>query len=303
MEERQPDSVLRVPVEGGSVATFSYGDSTEAIFLLNGGPGIRSKHLQVSHAYLADTGLRVVTHDQLGTGESDHPDDASLWTIERYAREVETVRTALDLGPIHVYGHSWGAMLAVEYTLTYPEAVKSLIISHGIANMPFHRRETDRLKTGFGSEFALMMRRHELAGRFDHPEYQAAETLMFRRHVCRMLEWPAILVEEMIKGWNKAIYDAMIGAEYHATGNLKDWNRAPDMHRITQPTLVLTGEHDALTPEEAMEMHDVLPNSELHMFEGIAHMPFYESPEEYFRVLEGFLRVVTGLPLDSSGAA
>src|SRR3546814_15838767 len=49
-------------------------------------------YLRDSHSWLADRGYRVVAYDQLGCGASDRPSDRSLWTVPRYAREVETVR-------------------------------------------------------------------------------------------------------------------------------------------------------------------------------------------------------------------
>ena len=67
---------------------------------------------------LADTGYHVVCYDQLGCGESDKPDDPALWALERYVREAETVRAAMGLGTVHLYGHSWGAWFGIEYALT-----------------------------------------------------------------------------------------------------------------------------------------------------------------------------------------
>src|SRR4029453_116031 len=63
----------------------------------------------------------------------------------------------------------------------------------------------------------------------------------------------------------------------------------PDMHRITVPTLILTGMHDELTPNCAMAMQRVLPNAQLRIFKNSSHMPFWEEPAEYFPVLLKFL--------------
>ena len=286
-EIRRPDEFRRVAVPGGEVMTYSYGQGSDTILFLQGGPGLNCDHLRRAHADTADKGYRAVFFDQLGTGESDKPDDASLWTIERYARETEAVRTALDLGPVHLYGHSWGAMLAIEYACTFPQGLRSLVIAHGIANCPLHQQEVNRLMAAFGPEFVRMRRRHELLGHFDHPEYQAAELLMLYRHAIRMNNWPSHIVEDL-QSINVTIRKALIGEEYFFHGNLRHWNRVPDMHRITQPTLILTGEYDALTPNEAEEMHSVLPNSALHLFTGIAHLPFMECPDEYYPVVEAF---------------
>jgi proline iminopeptidase len=77
--------------------------------------------------------------------------------------------------------------------------------------------------------------------------------------------------------------------EFLYTGNLKDWNRVPDMHRITVPSLVLVGMHDELTPACALRMHQALPRSEIKVFKNSSHMPFYEEPEAYFATLTKFL--------------
>src|SRR5262249_49549050 len=84
--------------------TYSAGKGGEALFLLNGGPGIPCDYLRDPLLPLVEAGYRVVTYDQLGTGESDKPKDKSLWTIGRYVEEVETVRQTLGLGRIHLLG-------------------------------------------------------------------------------------------------------------------------------------------------------------------------------------------------------
>src|SRR3546814_12237452 len=73
------------------------------------------------------------------------------------------------------------------------------------------------------------------------------------------------------------------------TGNDKDWSRLADMPGIQEPTLILCGQHDELTPACSMRMHHVLPNSRIRVFKNSAHMPFFEEPEAYFAELLGFL--------------
>ena len=53
-----------------------------------------------------------------------------------------------------------------------------------------------------------MMQQHEAEGTLDHPEYQAAITILNYRHVCRLKEWPAPL-QRSLEGWNMDIYRAM----------------------------------------------------------------------------------------------
>lgn len=276
-----------VSVEGGNVTTYTFGDGEQTILFLQGGPGMRANYVMEPHIELAGQGYRLVFFDPLGAGRSDRPDDRSLWTIERFAREVEAVRSSLNLGVVQLYGHSWGAILSVEYLLNYPEHVKSSVLSHGFADTQFHQHELDRLTAALGPEFVRMRRTHELQGTTDSIEYQAAETVLWRRHICRLLKWPDELtnIEEVL---NPDIYKTIIGLEFNMCGNLKYWSRLNDMVNIKQPVLVLTGEYDVLSPNEAQRMHEMLPNSSLHLFPGIAHMPMYECPQAYKKVVHAF---------------
>ena len=101
-EERQPNETCRVAVEGGEVAVYSYGASEQILLGLHGGPGLPCDYVRDSHSVMADHGYRVVVYDQLGCGQSDKPDDTSLFNVARYVDEVEAVRSALGLGRVHL---------------------------------------------------------------------------------------------------------------------------------------------------------------------------------------------------------
>ena len=233
----------------------------------------------------------MVAFDQLGCGQSDKPKDASLWTIARYVEEVETLRTALDLGRVHLLGQSWGGWLSIEYALAYHDNLKSLMLANTCGDMPHLASELDRHRAALGSETVAMMQRHEAEGTLDHAEYAAAITLLNHRHVCRLAEWPAPVLRSL-NDWNMDVYGVMQGPnEFLYTGNLKDWNRIPDMGRITVPTLITVGLHDEITPACARRMKQALPNAQLTVFPNSSHMPFYEEPEAYRENLLEFLRM------------
>jgi proline iminopeptidase len=279
-----------VRVRGHRVVAYSIGEGDQTVLLLNGGPGIASDYLREPHAVLARHGFRVVTYDQLGCGASDFPKKkTSLWTIEGYVEEVEELRMQLGLGKVHLLGHSWGGWLSIEYALAYPDALKSLVLADTCGDMPHLVTELNRLREALGSETVAMMLRHEAEGSLEHPEYQAAVTLLNYRHVCRLDVYPDPLMRSL-KSWNMDIYGRMQGPnEFLYTGNLKDWNRIPDMHRIEHPTLIVVGQHDELTPACALRMHQALPNAVVKTFRNSSHMPFYEEPDKYFPALLAFL--------------
>ena len=287
--EIEPDETIEVTVDGHKVVAYSFGTGPDVVFCLNGGPGLPCDYLREAHSCLIDQGYRVVAFDQLGTGASDRPTDPALWTIGRYVEETEAVRKALGLGKVHMLGHSWGGWLGIDYALTYPEHLKTLILEDTVADMPHLILELERLRAALGSETVAMMQKHEARGTINHPEYLAAITILNYRHVCRLPEWPAPVMRSL-DDWNMGPYGTMQGPnEFLYIGNLKDWNRIPDLPRITMPVLITCGAHDELTPACALRMKLNLPDAELQVFEHSSHMPFYENPGAYYPALIDFL--------------
>ena len=283
-----------ISVDGYNVVTYTYGSGDNTILLLNGGPGLPCDYLRDPHIYLADKGYKVVAFDQLGCGRSDRPKDTNLWNISRYVEEVEIVRKGLNLKKLHLMGSSWGGWLSIEYSLTYPENVHSLILLNTCGDLPHLMTELYRMRNALGSETAEMMLHHEAEKSYDHPEYQAAITILNYRHVCRLKQWPKSLLAS-VNDWNMDPYMEMQGPnEFLYIGNLKDWNRINDMHKLMMPTLIVTGTHDEIGPACATKMDRVMPNSTVKVFHNSSHVPFYEEPNEYFPVLEKFLKVKAG---------
>ena len=124
-----------IDVPGGRVWYRSVGEGGIPLLCLHGGPGMTHNYIEP----LEDLGdrRRVIFYDQLGCGRSDKPDDTSLWTVPHFVREVEAVRSALELDRFHLFGSSWGGQLSMQYILDYqPASLVSLLMSGSPASMP-----------------------------------------------------------------------------------------------------------------------------------------------------------------------
>jgi pimeloyl-ACP methyl ester carboxylesterase len=67
-------------------------------------------------------------------------------------------------------------------------------------------------------------------------------------------------------------------------------NMKKDLHKIHIPVSLIWGRDDKITPPEvADEFHQLLPDSELHWVDRCGHAPMMERPEEFNRLLKGFL--------------
>src|SRR5213078_2648065 len=97
----------RVP----STALMAGGSGPVKMLTLHGGPGFPHDYLECFEDFVPQHGITFYYYDQLGAGNSDHPDDPSLWTVDRYREEVEQVRKGLGLDHFVLFGSSWGGML------------------------------------------------------------------------------------------------------------------------------------------------------------------------------------------------
>jgi proline iminopeptidase len=279
----------QINIQGHNVMTYQCGEGDEALLLISGGPGCPSDCFHDTHDRYADLGLRVVTWDQLGCGQSDHAEDAELWQIPRFVEEVELVRQALGLKKVHVLGQSWGGVLGLEYCLAYPDAVKTFIITSSAFNIPLMQRGFERHKLALGHETMRMMAYREANGTTDHPEYQAIFTILAHRHLCRLDEWPESLKASM--NIAKPMLSAVFGNYlFNCTGLLRSYDRTNDLRKIKQPCLIIHGEYDYIIPECAMLSRDYLPNAELKIMKNCSHATFVENPNEYHQILGSFLK-------------
>jgi proline-specific peptidase len=258
------------------------------LLCLHGGPGAPHDYLESLEA-VADTGREVYFYDQVGCGRSSRPSDPSLWTIELFVEEVGAVRGALGLEQVHLFGSSWGGMLAMEYALTRPGGVASLILASSPASIPQWIVETARLRSELPDELRRALDEHEEAGTTDDPAYEEATLAFYRRHLCRIDPWPEGL-NRTFADLREEIYNTMQGPnEFVITGTLKNWDITARLGEIDVPTLVTSGRFDECTPLIAETVHRAIPGSEWVLFEESSHMAFAEEPERYLEVLDGFL--------------
>lgn len=259
------------------------------VLLLHGGPGATHDYLEPLEA-LAETGRRAIFYDQLGCGRSDLGDQ-SLWTVETYVAEVDAVRDLLGLERIHLFGSSWGGMLAMEYALTQPDGLESLVVASSPASMPQWVEETARLRSELPADVRAVLDRHEAAGTTDDPEYEQACEVFYRRHVCRAPEWPdSVLRSFQFVSEHGEVYRHMNGpSEFHVVGTLREWDITGRLGEIDAPTLVVSGEFDEATPAINRTVSDGIPGAESVVYPGTSHMAHVEDTEGYCRLLDHFL--------------
>ncbi|MFL5667244.1 MAG: proline iminopeptidase-family hydrolase [Ktedonobacteraceae bacterium] len=284
-----------VPVDGYRVWYRSVGGGEgehTPLLILHGGPGVPHDYLENLEALASDT-QRVIFYDQLGCGRSDQPDDTSLWRVERFVEELATVRRELGLDRVHILGQSWGGMLAIEYALTQPQGLLSLILSNTTSSIPLWVAEANRLRSELPPEVNDTLSRHEAAGTTDDQEYQDAMQVFYDRHVVRVKPVPEYVQRALDN--TGFVYAYMNGpSEFHVIGVIKDWDRTDRLSEIQVPTLILSGRYDEATPVINTILHKGIAGSEWILFENSSHLSHVEEPELYMQTVRAFLDRVEG---------
>jgi proline-specific peptidase len=265
------------PADGGATPLLA----------LHGGPGGTHLALKVLDA-LADE-RAIVLYDQHGSLNSPGPIDASNIALESFVEEVDAVRHELGLERVHLLGHSWGGMLALEYALTASSGLESLVLSSTLPSVGLWAEEAQRLRGELPAEIREALERHERDETTDDPAYQQAAHEFYSRHLCRLDPWPPV-IKEVLRSTNLEIYNEMWGpSEMYPTGVLADWDVTPRLGEIRVPALVLCGRYDEATPRMAEVIAAGVPDAELVVFEASSHTAPIEEPEHYVAVVRKFL--------------
>ena len=182
--------------------------------------------------------------------------------LEKYVHKFVEYR---DYKDINLLGNSLGGHVALLYVLRHPERIKSLTLT-GSSGL---------FENGMGDTYPK---------RQDYEYIRKKTELTFFDPKIATKE----LVDELYETVNvrmKAI--KIIALAKNAIRN----NMGEEVNQIKQPTLLIWGNNDAITPPfVGHEFHKLIPNSELHFIDKCGHAPMMERPEEFNTILLKFLR-------------
>jgi proline iminopeptidase len=280
-----------VKVTGGRIWYKVMGKDRSGIPLLivHGGPGL-------AHDYLEPLSVLgnerpIVFYDQLGCGRSDLPADDSLWTLDRFAEEIEIIRDSLDLGTVHILGHSNGTLITSRYlSVRRHSGVRSVTLSNPVLSASRMAADAARLLSQMPPNTREIITKCMAAESFDGPDYQRAWEAFERLHQCRMERHPDVL-ERTFRNANYAIFDRMWGPgiPFMVAGTCKNIEAADWLSTIQVPVLFITGRYDYASPESTRIYKEHTPNAELEIIDDASHFPHLEKPDRFISVVREFL--------------
>jgi len=267
----------------------SEGEPTRGTVLgLHGGPGGCYDYLAPLFD-LAKRGYRVVLYDQSGGGKSERLKDPALYTVERYVEEVEGVRKALKLGKVHLYGHSWGGMLAQAYALKYQSNLNSLVLSGTSPSIAALMGEGAKVFQTLPAEVRKAITKHESEGDFQNPAYVAAIEVFNHRHQGLVDPWPEAL-KYAFETFSLPVGHTMFGQNLVAvSGNMRYWDVTGRLGTLKLPCLIICGDRDFITPRRHQLLHRKIRGSTLVIMKGASHASMWDARDAYVKHLADFL--------------
>ena len=265
-----------------------YGDpEAPALLLLHGGPG-------ASHDYLLPQMLelarehRVVTYDQRGGGRSRHDDDRAPVSWQDQVADVARVTTELGVVPLDIVGYSWGALLALLYTV---EAQASRVVPAPsrlalLDPAPVTRSYRD----AFEQEFARRQASPEVATlreELNASGLRARDPDAYRQR----------MFELSVAGYFADPRCAHDLTPFRVTGrvqqsiwnSLGDFDLLPQLRDVHLPAFVVHGRQDPIPLASSAGVAQAL-GVELLVLEDCGHVPYVEQPSQLFPPLLAFLR-------------
>jgi pimeloyl-ACP methyl ester carboxylesterase len=218
---------------------------------------------------------RLVTFDQRGSGESDHPlpapGEPDPYTVDSFAEDLRGVLDDVGSPRARILGYSMGGATALRFATRWPERVEALVLASTMASRlpePIIERagvvERVLQRDGMWAAYRLY---------FEGPLF---ERVPREERTLDLLEaWVARATPHGFRGCFKVTIDrpSMVG----------------DLGRISAPTLILVGERDTLYLAEAELMAREIPNAHAVVMPGLGHAMNFEAPDAFADEVTRFL--------------
>ncbi|WP_228526648.1 MULTISPECIES: proline iminopeptidase-family hydrolase [unclassified Flavobacterium] len=288
---------ITTPKDKFNVWTKRIGNNPKIkLLLLNGGPGATHEYFECMESFLPAEGIEFIYYDQLGTGNSDNPNDPALWDLPRFVEEIEQVRQALKLDKDNFYllGHSWGGILAAQYALKYQQNIKGLIISNMMMSaIEYDKYAKEVLAKQLDPKVLARIREIEKNKDFENPEYMGLLVPNFYcKHILRLDPslWPEP-VNRAFSKINQSLYVTMQGpSEFGLSGKLERWDVTKELPKITVPTLSIGAKYDTMNPEHMKWIATQVKNGTYLYCDKGSHMSMYDDQQTYMKGLIKFLK-------------
>lgn len=259
-----------------------------------GGKG--TKPICISHLYqeflsgdepyskLIGQHYKVILVNLKNAGQSCKANSKTELTMEETVKDLEGIREKLGYSSWAFAGHSTGGFLGLTYLTMYQEKISEIILcgtaasnkinysKNNLFNVENRKFRKEAAKIFFKMSFPLMSKKTK----------EEANKKFFQ--LC-------LYNKEKIEEYYKEIKNIGINKSRMRaySSEFRHYDVCEKIKNKSIPTLILCGKYDVQCPVEfSEELHKLLPNSCLVIFEQSNHFPFIEEKEKFIKALQKF---------------
>lgn len=254
---------------------------------IHGGPGSGSYWMEKFSGDILEERFQMIYLDLRGVGRSGSPADKN-YSMDRMLADFEEIRQHLGISQWLVMGHSFSGTLLSGYALTYPEALRGMMMFNSTLNITQSMEES------------WIPKAVDILDIRDKAFYES-DTIPTREKLGRLFP----MLNDRGLGWKLGFNSQEQEARMNATfGEIPDWNGDfsavglfhPDYQlnfkartsEITLPVLFFYGSNDWIVgPDHYLGVD--FPNMMLYRAE-VGHVPFMDDKEEIARAIDRFLK-------------
>ena len=282
-----------IPIGNASLYSRTIGQG-RSVIVLHGGPDFDHSYLLPEFDQLSEV-FRLIYYDQRGRGRSAanvRPEDV---TLASDLDDIDRVRQHHELEAMALLGHSWGAVLALEYAWRNPTRVSHLLL---LNPAPASARDVATVREACLDRLGEELHRQQAI--LASAEYQAGEpeavAERYRIHFKPSLKHPEdyekmmsrMRAEFLRQGRDDILKARVIEANLmRDTWEAPGYDLLPRLSGLGVPTLVIAGDHDPMAPA-AESITRAIPNSTLITIPDCGHFAFVEAMPAVRKALDSF---------------
>lgn len=281
-------------IRGHRLWVESEGDGETLVLLAGLGPA--GSHI-VFHPFFSKLAAthRLIYVDLHGRGRSDQPEDLTTITFEDDVADIADLISELGLGPVHVYGFSYGGLLGQALALNHPDQLRTLTIANSLHSPEMWQANHANINTELAKQHPQVwdritaLRSEGLAS----TDPKMIEQFSAATRLVRFFnpDNADLLVTEP-GARNVDLYPLFVGADvdFIIGGQLTQIpDFRPRLKEITIPVMVLAGRYDrALYPQLQQQFTTYAPHIRLEFLERSGSFSHVEEPDNVFGLVREF---------------
>lgn len=217
---------------------------------------------------LLPDGLRILRFDKRGHGLSSCPDGD--YTMAELIEDTAQLMQALDFRDCMFVGLSIGGIIVQGLADRYPDLVRAMVISNSAARIGTEQMWQERI---------AVLRADGIEAIADNIMQRWFAREFHAQHALELQGWRNMLTRTPAAGYIGCCAAIAAGDFTASTAQL------------TLPTLAIAGSEDGSAPPELVRATaELVPGSRFEVIDNAGHLPCVEQPEEYARILNGFIR-------------